>query len=156
MGREIERKFLVAGDGWKGSDGGSRIRQGYLSIDPDRTVRVRRKGDGAWITIKGRSSGATRAEYEYAIPEADADEMLDTLSIPAVIDKVRHVVRFGGHDWEVDVFEGANAGLVVAELELDSEDQEFERPPWLGEEVTGDGRYANAALVENPYTSWSD
>lgn len=156
MGREIERKFRVMGDGWKGGDGGSRIRQGYLSIDPDRTVRVRRKGDGAWITIKGRLSGATRAEYEYAIPVADADEMLDTLSIPSVIDKVRHVVRFGGHDWEVDVFEGANAGLVVAELELDSEDQEFERPPWLGEEVTGDGRYANAALVENPYTSWSD
>ena len=116
MAREIERKFRVIGDGWRSAGNGKRIRQGYLSIDPDRTVRIRRTAEAAWITIKGRSVGATRAEFEYAIPVRDADEMLDTVCVQPPIEKVRHLVSFGGCDWEVDVFEGANAGLVIAEL----------------------------------------
>ena len=153
MSTEIERKFLVIEDSWRTGEG-TRYRQGYLSTDKHRTVRVRLAGDDAWLTIKGISRGATRAEYEYPIPREDAREMLDHLCREPLVEKVRYRVDYGGLTWEVDEFEGANSGLVVAEVELEREDQDFERPPWLGEEVTHDPRYFNASLVERPYTRW--
>lgn len=151
MGREIERKFLVDGDGWRAGDPpGERIRQGYLASDPERSVRVRLSADAARLTVKGASRGAVRAEFEYPIPLEDAREMLDTLCSTPQIEKTRHRVEHAGHVWEVDCFHGANDGLVVAEIELPSEDAPFERPPWVGEEVTGDPRYLNANLVRHP------
>ncbi|MFN3860213.1 MAG: CYTH domain-containing protein [Roseateles sp.] len=154
MGIEIERKFLVAGDGWRAQAGSAtRFSQGYLSRDPARTVRVRVAGQQGFLTIKGATSGAARAEFEYAIPLADAQQLL-ALSDGPVVDKIRHLCVVDGMTWEVDEFLGANAGLVVAEIELQSEDQPFTRPAWLGAEVTGDARYVNANLAVHPYTSW--
>lgn len=154
MGIEIERKFLVAGDGWRQqATQRTRFSQGYLSRDPARTVRVRIAGEAAFLTIKGKTTGATRAEFEYAVPVADAQQLL-ALSDGPVVEKVRHLCPFAGMTWEVDEFLGANAGLVVAEIELASEHQDFERPAWLGDEVTGDGRYVNANLAVNPFSSW--
>jgi len=156
MGREIERKFLVTGDAWRAdADAGTVMQQGYLSTVPERTVRVRRAGDQAWLTIKGRSRGATRAEFEYAIPVADAGELLE-LCEPVIIAKTRHRVQHGGRTWEVDVFAGENAPLVLAEVELDTEDAAVERPGWLGPEVTDDHRYQNASLSREPYARWQD
>ena len=154
MAEEIERKFLVRGDGWRAQASGTRFRQGFLSTDPDRTVRVRVAGARGMLTIKGRTVGARRPEYEYEIPLGDAERMLDSLCERPLIEKVRFELRAGAHLWEIDVFEGDNAGLVVAEIELESEDESFERPDWLGEEVTEDPRYFNANLVENPYRTW--
>lgn len=155
MGIEIERKFLVAGDGWRQqATQQTRFSQGYLSRDPARTVRVRIAGEAAFLTIKGKTTGATRAEFEYAVPVADAQQLL-ALSDGPVVEKIRHLCPFAGMTWEVDEFLGANAGLVVAEIELASEHQAFERPAWLGDEVTGDGRYVNANLAVNPFSSWS-
>ena len=114
MAREIERKFLVAGDSWRGGPPGVRIAQGYLSLDPDRTVRIRLAGENAWITVKGLTRGITRTEFEYPVPPADARELLE-MCLPSVIDKTRHRIDYGGHVWEVDVFHGANEGLVLAE-----------------------------------------
>jgi adenylate cyclase len=154
MGIEIERKFLVRGDGWRAqASSATRFSQGYLSRDPARTVRVRIAGERAFLTIKGQTTGATRAEYEYAIPVADARQLL-ALSDGPVVDKIRHLCEVDGMTWEVDEFLGANAGLVVAEIELQSEDQRFTRPAWLGAEVTGDGRYVNANLAVRPFTGW--
>ncbi|MDC8785968.1 CYTH domain-containing protein [Roseateles koreensis] len=153
MGFEIERKFLVTADAWKQA-AGRRFSQGYLSRDPARTVRVRVVGEQAWLTIKGRNAGASRAEYEYEIPVADGREMLALCDGP-LIDKIRHVIHFAGMDWEVDEFLGANAGLIVAEIELASADQAFEAPPWLGAEVTEDTRYFNSQLATHPYASWT-
>ncbi|MDZ7753626.1 MAG: CYTH domain-containing protein [Gammaproteobacteria bacterium] len=153
MSKEIERKFLVIEDSWRTNEG-IPYRQGYLSTDRHRTVRVRIAGSDAWLTVKGITRGATRAEYEYPIPVDDAREMLDTLCHQPLVEKTRYRVDFGGLTWEVDEFEGANAGLVVAEVELEREDQPFERPPWLGQEVTHDPKYFNANLVEKPYTRW--
>lgn len=156
MGVEIEHKFLVKGGGWRAdADRGTPMRQGYLSLDPERTVRVRLAGQRGTLTIKGRSRGAARAEFEWPIPADEARELLDTLAIPPLVEKVRYRVPVGGHVFEVDVFSGRNAGLVVAEVELAAEGDSFERPGWLGPEVTGDGRYANAALVSSPYDTWS-
>jgi len=154
MGEEIERKFLVTGDAWRERDAGVRYRQGFLSTDPDRTVRVRIAGDEGSLTIKGRTHGARRAEFEYQIPTADAQQMLDTLCRRPLIEKVRYTVTSGTHTWEIDVFEGENDGLVIAELELESEDEPFERPDWVGAEVTEDPRYFNSNLVERPYNTW--
>ena len=154
MGKEIERKFLVEGDEWRGESKGTRIRQGYLVTELERSVRVRVRGETGTLTVKGESRGAVRAEYEYAIPKDDAEAMIDDLCLRPLIEKTRHVVAHGGQVWEIDVFEGDNAGLVVAELELDDEDESFERPPWLGDEVTDDPRYYNANLVENPFRTW--
>lgn len=154
MGEEIERKFLVTGDAWRKRDAGVRYRQGFLSTDPDRTVRVRIAGDEGSLTIKGRTHGARRAEFEYEIPTADAQQMLDTLCKRPLIEKVRYTVTSGTHTWEIDVFEGDNRGLVIAELELESEDEPFERPDWIGAEVTEDPRYFNSNLVERPYNTW--
>lgn len=156
MATEIERKFLVASDAWRHhpqSDGGRRLVQGYLSRDPARTVRVRVAGEQAWLTIKGASQGASRAEFEYPIPLADAQALLALCEQP-LIDKTRHTLTVGGTVWEVDEFHGDNAGLVLAELELTAEDQPFARPDWLGEEVTHDPRYFNSALLAHPYSRW--
>ncbi|MEJ6004527.1 CYTH domain-containing protein [Paucibacter sp. AS339] len=152
MGIEIERKFLVQGQDWK-QGSGQYLNQGYLSRDPARTVRVRIAGDAAWLTIKGASVGATRAEFEYAIPVSDAQALLQLADGPCV-EKIRRIVPHGGMNWEVDEFLGANAGLVVAEIELSSESQAFEAPPWLGQEVTDDTRYFNSQLAARPFTSW--
>jgi len=154
MGIEIERKFLVNGDGWRQPAAAqTRFSQGYLNRDPARTVRVRLAGDRAFLTIKGATTGVTRAEFEYAVPVADALQLLQ-LSDGPVVEKIRHLVVFDGMTWEVDEFLGANAGLVVAEIELQSEAQTFTRPSWLGEEVTGDARYVNANLAVQPFVSW--
>ncbi|MFZ1863903.1 MAG: CYTH domain-containing protein [Polyangiales bacterium] len=154
MGEEIERKFLVHGEGWRDEATGTLYRQGFLSTEPERTVRVRVAGEMGWITVKGRTAGARRAEFEYEIPAADAREMLDTLCKRPLIEKVRYTVRTGRHVWEIDVFQGDNAGLVVAEIELEAEDEAFEKPSWIGDEVTEDPRYFNSSLVEHPYSAW--
>jgi len=154
MAQEIERKFLLAGDDWPRLNGQA-IAQGYLSRDKHRTVRVRLKGEAAFLTIKGLSTGATRAEFEYPIPVADAQALLALCEGP-VLKKTRYHLPQGTHTWEIDVFEGDNAGLVVAEIELGHEDEAFERPTWLGAEVTHDPRYFNANLIAHPYSRWAD
>ena len=154
MAKEIERKFLVRGDDWKKTGSALYCCQGYLSLDPRRTVRVRIMGDEAFLTIKGPSTGATRDEYEYPIPTADAAAMLGTLAEQPVIEKNRYRILYQGMVWEVDEFLGANAGLVVAEVELTGEDQAFAKPDWVGDEVTGDPRYYNSGLVKNPFSAW--
>jgi len=154
MGVEIERKFLVRDESWKAQGQGVLLRQGYLSSAPERTVRIRIEGESATLTIKGKSTGATRAEWEYAIPLQDAQALLDGLCERPFIEKKRYRISFEGMVWEVDEFLGENAGLVVAEIELASEDQAFARPGWLGEEVTHDARYFNSSLLRNPYSRW--
>lgn len=154
MGREIERKFLVTGGGWRTSSP-QRLRQGYLSTVKERTVRIRVAGDRATVTIKGLTQGVTRREFEFAIPVDEADEMLDHLCERPLIEKRRHLVEHGGLTWEIDEFLGDNDGLVVAEVELASEDEEIPRPEWLGDEVSDDPRYYNASLVENPFSRWA-
>ncbi len=155
MPLEIERKFLLRGEGWRALGAGVPYRQGYLSTDPGRNVRVRLVRDKGYLTIKGITVGAARAEYEYEIPAADASEMLDKLCERPLIEKTRYRVEHQGFVWEVDEFDGDNAGLIIAEVELDEEDQAIVLPDWIGIEVTGDPRYYNASLITNPYTSWS-
>ena len=154
VGEEIERKFLVSGEAWRETAEGTRYRQGFLSTEPERTVRVRVAGPRGSITVKGKNVGARRAEFEYEIPVADAERMLDTLCKRPLIEKVRYTVAVAPHTWEIDVFEGENAGLVVAEIELRSEHEAFDKPEWVGDEVTGDPRYFNSNLVSNPYQTW--
>jgi CYTH domain-containing protein len=154
MGQEIERKFLLAGDGWREGAQGVHYRQGYLSTHPDRNVRVRTKGEKATLTIKGRTTGISRSEYEYAIPVDDARSLLDELCEKPLIEKVRYTVDYGGLEWVIDEFEGENEGLLLAEVELESEGQVVELPPWIGEEVSDDLRYYNANLVTNPFCRW--
>lgn len=154
MGIEIERKFLVRHGDWKSMGKGVLLRQGYLSSVPERTVRVRIEDDKAMLTVKGRNRGATRAEWEYPLPVADAQAMLDTLCERPVIEKYRYRIPWQGMLWEVDEFLGENAGLVVAEIELASEHQDFVKPEWVGEEVTHDPRYFNANLLRHPFTRW--
>ncbi len=156
MAVEIERKFLVKDDGWRGLGVGSHYRQGYLSTEPDRTVRVRMAAGNGYLTIKGKSVNATRAEYEYVIPSQDAAAMLDEMCKRPLIEKTRYRIEHQGLVWEVDEFEGENSGLVIAEVELASEDQVVALPVWVGEEVTGDLRYYNANLITNPFSRWSD
>jgi adenylate cyclase len=149
---EIERKFLVD-PSWHPRDAGTFFQQGYLNSHRERVVRVRLQGDSAKLTIKGVTTGVTRAEFEYPIPVADAPALLALCEQP-LIEKRRHLEHHAGKTWEVDVFLGANAGLIVAELELASEDEPFERPPWLGAEVSDDPRYYNNNLISRPYTRW--
>jgi adenylate cyclase len=149
---EIERKFLVLDMRWQ-TEPGVPYRQGYLNRDKARTVRVRIAGEGAFLTIKGVSVGATRTEFEYPIPAADAQALLALCEGP-LIEKTRYRVLHEGTLWEVDVFAGDNAGLVVAEVELTSEDQPFARPAWLGVEVTHDARYFNSNLASHPFAMW--
>lgn len=155
MAQEIERKFLVTGSFREQVTRRTRIVQGYLSSVPERTVRVRIKGDKGFLTIKGigNASGATRFEWEQEIPLAEAEQLL-AICEPGVIDKIRHLVPAGVHTFEVDEFHGENEGLVVAEIELGSEGESFERPVWLGEEVTGDPRYFNSMLMKHPFSRW--
>lgn len=154
MGVEIERKFLVKDESWRQDAGeGMPCRQGYLVCDECKAVRVRRIDDRAFLTIKGASSGIVRAEFEYEIPSADADKLLE-LCGDAVIEKERYYISFQGMTWEVDCFSGGNAGLVVAELELEHEDQSFALPPWVGAEVSEDPRYFNASLARCPFSQW--
>lgn len=155
MAQEIEKKFLEAGDFRQSVRKATRITQGYLSTVPERTVRVRVKGDKGYITIKGigSESGASRFEWEKEIPVEEVMELLKICE-PGVIDKTRYLVDVGSHTFEVDEFYGDNEGLTVAEVELGSEDEAFERPQWLGQEVTGDMKYYNSMLIKNPYKNW--
>ncbi len=152
MPTEIERKFLVTGDGWKADVvDTTRMRQGYFETGPMSTVRVRIEGERAVLTIKGPTVGISRAEYEYEIPMEDACQMLDIFCTDRQVEKVRYDVDFGAMVWEVDVFEGANQGLVLAEVELERPDQSVELPAWVGEDVSQDSRYRNACLATNPW-----
>jgi adenylate cyclase len=152
---EIERKFLVDVARWRPKDEGTAFRQGYLSLAKERIVRVRTAGDKAFLTIKGLTVGATRAEFEYPIPPADASALLDRLCERPLIEKTRHEEQIGGNLWEIDVFHGENEGLVVAEVELASEAQIFAKPDWAIREVSDDPRYYNNNLLKHPYRIWS-
>jgi adenylate cyclase len=154
---EIERKFLVKDDSWRqAAKDGVRLRQGYLAGGEASSIRVRSGGGVAHLNIKSATLGVRRREYEYPIPLQDAEEMLDHLCRRPLIEKTRYHVQHAGHTWEVDVFEGDNAGLVVAEIELTSEDETFAKPTWAGEEVSHDPRYYNVSLVNQPYKEWKD
>lgn len=155
MGKEIERKFLVINDKYKSSAEFMLHKQGYLSRIPEKVVRVRTDGKEGYITVKGERKGAFRKEYEYRIPIGDALEMLDTLCDKPLIEKKRYIAEYGGFKWEIDEFYGENEGLVIAEIELESEDACFSKPDWIGEEVTDDNRYYNSNLVSNPYSKWN-
>ncbi|OQX95337.1 adenylate cyclase [candidate division KSB1 bacterium 4572_119] len=154
MAQEIERKFLIKGDEWRNFAKGTVYRQGYLSTVKERVVRVRTIDDKGYLTIKGITTGATRLEYEYEISWKEATEMLDELCERPLIEKTRFVIDFAGMKWEVDEFAGENKGLTVAEIELTDEDQHFEIPDWIGEEVTGDPKYFNSNLIKEPFSKW--
>lgn len=154
MGTEIERKFLVHQHPYTQTAPGMVCKQGYMSSNSGCTVRVRIMDNIGYLTIKGKGEGLVRSEYEYEIPLDDASEMLEKLCKHPLIEKVRYKVPYEGFIWEIDHFEGANAGLVVAEIELSHEDQLFTVPPWIGDEVTGDKRYFNSMLQQTPYTLW--
>jgi len=154
MPKEIERKFLVKGDSWRGQGSGKHYRQGYLSTVKERTVRVRTAGEKGFITVKGINVGASRAEYEYGIPLADAKEILERLCERPLIEKTRYRIELGGLTWEVDEFEGENRGLITAEVELTDEHQAVSLPDWIGHEVTTDPRYFNSSLVAHPFSKW--
>ncbi|MGB5453145.1 MAG: CYTH domain-containing protein [Sedimenticolaceae bacterium] len=155
MGTEIERKFLLQSDAWRDEVRDSvRLVQGYLARGDRSAIRIRIKGDEAELNIKKTLDGINRLEYEYQIPVGDAREILDQVALKPLIDKTRHHVVRGNHLWEIDEFYGDNAGLVVAEIELGDADEDFDRPAWLGEEVSLDQRYYNSNLSELPYTKW--
>ena len=153
MAIEIERKYLVKGTEWRGLVEPIQYVQGYLLVDEQRTVRVRITGNSGFLTIKGKSLGMGRKEFEYQIPLEDARELLQ-LRITSLIEKKRSSIEWEGKFWEVDEFEGKNRGLILAEIELKSENEIFAIPPWIGEEVTDDIRYYNSYLSQNPYTEW--
>jgi len=154
MAKEIERKFLVNGDEWRKGATGSVYHQGYLCHTPERTVRVRLATGRGFVTIKGVTKGAVRDEFEYEVPAADAEAMLAHLCEKPLIEKTRYLVKHAGLTWEIDEFHGDNAGLIVAEVELQSADQQIEKPAWIGLEVTDDPRYYNANLVNRPFKAW--
>ena len=156
MGVEIERKFLLRNDSWRGKNKSIHCCQGYLSTSKERTVRVRTMGQRGYLTIKGTATRGVRAEYEYEIPFQDAREMLDTLCRHPLVEKVRHLVSYEGFTWEIDEFLGDNVGLIVAEIELDHAGQEFPNPPWIGDEVSGEARYCNSNLSQYPFREWSE
>jgi adenylate cyclase len=154
MATEIERKFLVKGDGYRKGAKSKTYRQGYFSTALKHTVRVRTVNKKGFITVKGKKVGFSRLEFEYEIPFEDAVVMLESLCERPLIEKIRYVVDYHGLTWEIDEYFGDNQGLVVAEVELESEDQKFINPPWIGKEVSDDNRYANSNLVRNPYRLW--
>lgn len=156
MGTEIERKFLVVGEGWRVGAVGVRYRQGYLSTEARATVRVRLAGEQAFLTIKGPRVGIGRPEFEYPLPPTDAAYLLEHLCRKPLIEKVRYRVPHGGRVWEVDEFLAENDGLLLAEVELDDETQPVALPDWVGPEVSTDLRYTNAYLVDHPYNTWRD
>lgn len=154
MAVEVERKFLVVNDSWRDAATGVLFRQGYLCTEPERTVRVRLAGERGKLTIKGKAVGISRAEYEYPIPAAEAVELLDNLCLRPLIEKTRYRIEYAGRLWEVDEFHGVNAGLLLAEIELETEDQAFALPDWVGKEVSDDSRYYNSNLVREPFKNW--
>lgn len=154
MAKEIERKFLVVGDDWRKLAKGTHYRQGYLNSVKERTVRIRTIDDKAFLTVKGPNIGITRMEFEYEIPHKECLEMLTNLAEQPIIEKIRYKIAIDDLVWEIDEFLGVNKGLIVAEVELQSEEQKFSKPEWIGEEVSGDPRYFNSNLVKHPYTSW--
>lgn len=154
MGKEIERKYLVKNNDWKKEAKATSYRQGYLSTVKERTVRVRTIAEKGFLTIKGITIGATRAEYEYEIPASDANEMLSQLCEQPIIEKNRYKIDYEGLTWEVDEFFGDNDGLTVAEVELTSEDQKISLPSWIGDEVSSDPRYFNSNLTKHPFKDW--
>jgi adenylate cyclase len=153
MAMEIERRFLVQGDAWRTLGVPCEYHQGYLSVEPERVVRVRVVGEQAWLTLKAKVTDVSRYEFEYAIPKEDALTILGTMC-PMQVIKQRTRVEFAGQIWEIDEFSGVNSGLVLAEIELTSEEEAFEIPDWIGQEITQDGRFSNAYLAHHPYTSW--
>jgi len=156
MNLEIERKFLVKGNEWRGQEEGVLYRQGYLSLKKEHVVRVRVMGEKAYLTVKSTSKGASRVEFEYPIPLQDAEYMLNHLCEKPLIEKKRYTFETGGITWEVDEFLNENAGLILAEVELSSEDQSINLPSWIGKEVTGDSRFYNSNLIRKPYKMWRD
>lgn len=155
MGIEIERKFLLKDDSWRQqADAGTRYRQGYLIGAKLASVRVRLEGDKAFLNIKSMTLGVTRQEYQYPLPLDDAQAMLDSLCEKPLVEKTRYKIEHAGHEWEIDVFTGENAGLVVAEVELQSEQEPLSLPSWVGVEVSADPRYYNVNLVKHPYSKW--
>lgn len=154
MPTEIERKFLVKSDQWRSFSTGTVYRQGYLSTNKNRSVRVRIVGNQGYLTIKGSTKGFSRTEYEYLIPAEEAQEMLDNLCDPPLIEKTRYLIEYAGLTWEVDEFSGENQGLIVAEVELTDENQIIELPDWIGKEVSDDPRYYNVNLAQHPISQW--
>ena len=155
MATEIERKFLVKNDLWKEHVASeSRMKQGYLMAGENAAIRVRIAKGVARLNIKSTTNGISRAEFEYEIPLSDGEEILEAVALRPYIDKTRYEVDWGGHTWELDVFYGENQGLIVAEIELDSEEEQFDLPPWAGKEVSDDARYYNASLISHPYSQW--
>ncbi len=155
MATEIERKFLLTSDDWRTMVSETHnYKQGYLAGPGRCYVRVRISDEHAWLNIKSASLTTFRYEYEYEIPKSDAEEMLARLCSPGIVSKTRYIVHHKGHVWEIDVFDGDNEGLIVAEIELNSEDEPFSHPDWLGAEVTDDKRYYNVYLAQHPYQSW--
>ncbi|MFM2296899.1 MAG: hypothetical protein RL117_606 [Verrucomicrobiota bacterium] len=152
---EIERKFLLGNDSWRTGLEGRRMVQGYLARDPHRTVRVRIASDNAWMTIKGPTTGFSRQEIEFPLNMSIAQELL-AMSLDTPIDKTRYEVRYAGMLWEIDEFHGANKGLIVAEIELPSEEFDFEKPPWLGKEVTSNRNFSNSKLAKRPWSEWTE
>ncbi len=153
MPKEIERKFLLKNESWRKDANGTSLKQGYLSTDKERTIRVRIKGDKAYLTIKGITINSARAEYEYQIPLNDARELLELCEGP-LVEKTRYEVQYENLTWEIDIFKGENKGLILAEVELESIDQKVNLPSWIGEEVTGDMKYSNSNLVKHPFSNW--
>jgi adenylate cyclase len=155
MAQEIERKFLVKEDSWRRLGEGSAYSQGYIATQKTATVRVRIVGNQGYLTIKGPSVNYSRSEFEYPIPIADAQEILETLCDRPLIEKTRYRVEHGGLTWEIDEFEGVNQGLIIAEVELSDEEQQIELPSWIGEEVSDDPKYFNSNLVKHPFSEWN-
>lgn len=156
MAKEIERKFLVDSGRVGPLENGVPIRQGFIQTADLTVVRIRLSGERAWLTLKGKSEGAVRNEFEYPIPAQDAEQIIALMCGGRVVAKTRYLRPYGEHLWEIDVFEGANAGLVIAEIELDSEHEAFQRPDWITEEVTMDARYYNANLLLRPFSLWHE
>ncbi|QEY23888.1 CYTH domain-containing protein [Neisseria animalis] len=156
MSVEIERRFLLANDNWRNAASLPKIlRQGYLNVEKERTIRVRIIDNQAWLTLKGYISDVTRSEFEYEIPLEHAEQMMDTMC-PFKMEKRRYLVEYQGFTFEIDEYFGENAPLVVAELELPSEHTAYPRPDWLGREITSEGRFTNAYLSKHPYSTWED
>lgn len=154
MAKEIERKFLIKRELWQPQSQGVEIRQGYLSLDPERTVRVRTKGAKGYLTIKGKNQGISRTELEYEIPYEEACQMLEELCLRPLVEKTRYLEQHGQQLWEIDIFAGDNEGLAVAEAELPSEDTALALPIWIDREVSGEARYYNSNLIKLPYKNW--